>query len=428
MKTPFSVFLALRYLKPKRTFVSIITLISILGVTLGITVLIVVMSVMTGFSQELRKKVLGFDAHILVTSPSVIRDWRPLDDKIRATPGVLASAPYVQGPVLVEFHGKILTPQVRGIDFEREKAVTDLSKLIWIGDSNIQGDCAAIGTAMAAELEINLGDKLLIQSPRDMKAIIEALKEPDSGDQKKKTLEDIKELILPHEVTVTGIFESGRFVYDSSFVLVPVNVAQELYGLEDGLHGISVRTDDPDHADIVQKRLEKFLPPTLEAPTWMDRNKGQFEAIAMEGEVMFFILLFIVIVAAFGVMNTLITITVQKTREIGIMKALGASTSQIVWVFLAQGMIVGFFGNVTGLLLGLTCVHWRNEFKQALSVALGRPIFDPNVYQFYELPAKVVPHDVVVICASAFFICSLAALIPAFFAARLDPVVALRRE
>ena len=158
-------------------------------------------------------------------------------------------------------------------------------------------------------------------------------------------------------------------------------------------------------------------------------NRNIFDAIAMERNVMFFLLLFIVIVAAFGIMNTLITVTVQKTREIGIMKALGATTFQIVAVFLGQGMVVGLFGNITGLLLGITLVTYRNEFKDWLASRLGIQVFPADVYQFSKIPAEVVwwP-DVTFICVSAFVICSLAALIPAYFAARLDPVKALRRD
>jgi lipoprotein-releasing system permease protein len=160
----------------------------------------------------------------------------------------------------------------------------------------------------------------------------------------------------------------------------------------------------------------------------MDMNKDLFDAIRLERNVMFFLLLFIIIVAAFGIMNTLITVTVQKTREIGIMKALGASVGQIMWVFLAQGMVVGFFGNITGLALGMALVRWRNEFKDWLGHTLGIQIFPADVYQFSAIPAEVVPKDVAIICLSAFAICSLAALVPAWFAARLEPVKALRYE
>jgi lipoprotein-releasing system permease protein len=144
--------------------------------------------------------------------------------------------------------------------------------------------------------------------------------------------------------------------------------------------------------------------------------------------VMFFILMFIVIVAAFGIMNTLITVTVQKTREIGIMKALGATTSQIIWVFMMQGMVVGFFGNLTGLLLGIGCVRYRNEFRAWLSGVFHLKIFPADIYDFAAIPAQIVPRDVAIICISGFLICSLAAFLPAWFAARLDPVEALRYE
>ena len=143
---------------------------------------------------------------------------------------------------------------------------------------------------------------------------------------------------------------------------------------------------------------------------------------------MFFLLMFIVLVAAFGIMNTLITVTVQKTREIGVMKALGAQTHQIIGVFLAQGMVVGVFGTITGLALGILTVQYRNEFRQWLAEVLGIEVFSPSVYQFSEIPAQIIPSDVAIICISAFLICSLAALIPAWFAARLDPVKALRYD
>jgi len=153
-----------------------------------------------------------------------------------------------------------------------------------------------------------------------------------------------------------------------------------------------------------------------------------FEAIRLERNVMFFLLFFIVVVAAFGIMSTLITVTVQKRREIGIMKALGANIAQIVWVFLGQGMVVGFFGTLTGLGLGMTLIRYRNGVSHWLANTLHIEIFPREVYQFSSIPAEVIPRDVTLICLSAFLICSIAALIPAYFAARLDPVKALRFE
>ncbi len=428
MKTNFSLFLALRYLKPKRTFVSLITVISVLGVTLGITVLILVISVMTGFDHELRRKVLGFDAHLLVTSDTTLHDWRTLDAQIQKVPGVVATAPYVQGPVIAEFEHRRLTPQIRGIDLEREQKVTDIRSALKEGKFDLSGDSCVVGVEFARNLGLEVGDKLTVYSPGNVTNIIEALDKATKDPNDQTSLKDLKAMVIPAELTVTGIFESGRYVYDSEFVITPIYVAQELYGLGDELIGISVRATEPYQAEAVQNRLAEILPFPVRSLTWIDMNKQLFDAIRLEKNTMFFLLLFIVIVAAFGIMTTLITVTVQKTREIGIMKALGANSAQIVWVFLAQGMVVGFFGNVTGLGLGMALIRWRNEFKEFLARALHIEIFPPGIYQFSQIPAEVVPRDVVIICISAFVICSLAALIPAFFAARLDPVKALRFE
>ena len=421
----FSLFLALRYLKPKRTFLSVITLISILGVTLGITVLILVISVMTGFDRELREKVIGFDAHLVIGSQQLIEDWREVVDRALAVDGIEVAAPYVQGPVIVEHRNRRLAPKIRGIDPQLEQQVTDIKQFIVAGGLDLDGDSCVLGSALASELRVGVGDVVTVYSPGNLGRILDQLNAYEAGAADSQQL---RELVLPTELEVTGIFESGRYLYDSEFLLIPLFIGQELYALGGAVHGIALRTADPYQA----ARLKAELYPQLEFPlylaTWMDLNRQLFEAIRMERNVMFFLLMFIIVVAAFGIMNTLITVTVQKTRDIGVMKALGARTGQIIWVFLAQGMVVGLFGNVAGLALGMSLVRWRNEVSQWLAGVLGVEIFPKEVYQFSEIPAQVVPGDVAIICVSAFAVCSLAALIPAWFAARLDPVKALRYE
>jgi lipoprotein-releasing system permease protein len=430
LKLPFSLFLALRYLKPKRTFVSIITLISIIGVTLGVTVLILVISVMTGFDRELRQKVIDFDAHITVTTQDVLRDWRDLTVKLRNTEGVVATAPYVQGPVIVEFASRRLAPLIRGIDPEEQEGVIPLRKFIIAGELDLNGDNAVLGVELARKLSIGVGDKFTVYSPGNLGDILEGIKKLETQDrtQEQQAIDQLREVVLPKELTVTGIYETGHYLHDSEFLLVPVHVGQELYGLDDALHGIIVKTVDPYAADGIKQAIERHLQPPEFAQTWIDMNSQYFEAIRLERTVMFFLLFFIVIVAAFGIMNTLITVTVQKTREIGIMKAIGANIWQIVWVFLAQGMVVGLFGTLAGLGLGMTLIRYRNEFSQWLASTFGIEVFPRQVYQFSQIPAEVIPGDVAIICVGAFVICSIAALIPAYFAARLDPVKALRFE
>jgi lipoprotein-releasing system permease protein len=419
-----SFFLAARYLKPKRAFLSVITLISVLGVTLGITVLILVIAVMTGFQHELQRKVIGFEPHIVITQDGMLGSWQAIAKKVIGAAEIQAVAPFIQGPVIVEFNHRRLTPIMRGIDPEKE---AHLKNFIQEGSFDLHGDNALIGSEMASSLGLQVGDRIIVYSSHNINQILEEL-DRIKGKKERADLEVLKQLILPTELTVTGIFETGHYHYDSEFLIVPLHIGQELYGLGDDIHGIALWTRDADRAGLVQQVLRRELPESFSVTTWMDANKQLFDAIAMERHVMFFLLMFIVLVAAFGIMNTLITVTVQKTREIGILKALGARTAQIVGIFLIQGMVVGIIGVITGLALGMTLIRWRNEVSDLLSSMLGVDIFPRSIYQFSQIPAEVVPSDVALICISAFLICSVAALIPAWLAASLDPVKALRYE
>lgn len=429
-RMPFSLFLALRYLKPRRTFVSVITLISVLGVTLGIAVLIVVISVMKGFEVELQKKVLGFDAHILVTNHELMDDWRGARGVVEKTPGVVAAAPFVLGPVLAEFEGQRIAPKIRGVDPELEARVTDLPALMKNGEGrfDLEGDSAVVGVELARTLHLGIGDKLTVYSPRNLQAVAEELKKLEGSAANRDKVAELQSMLSPAVLKITGIFNTGRYVYDSEFVFVPLHIGQELYELGDAVHGLAVRTVDPYRAEEVKRALLTRLDPPLTALTWMDLNSVFFEAVRTERSTMFIILFVVLIVAAFSVMNTLITVTVQKTREIGIMKAIGADVGQIVRVFMAQGVVVGAFGMVTGLGLALGILALRNPFKHWMETTFHLELFPRAVYQFSEIPAKTQPIDVAVICLGAFLICSVAALIPAYIAARMDPVKALRFE
>ena len=428
IRLPFTYFLALRYLKPKRTFLSLITLISILGVVLGISVLIIVISVMTGFERELQRKIIGFDADVLISGNEVMNNWREILDHTKKTPGVVAAAPFAQGRVIVQFQNHRAVPWLRGIDPELEQSVANLKQFLVAGEFDLSGDNGVIGSELASTLGVTIGDTIEIYSPHDMGELQKALDNAEGKPDNHQELKRVRELILPMEITVTGMFNSGRYAYDSDYILVPLHIMQEAYSLGGGVHGIAVRTSDPFTADKVRDRLNRFIEPPFQAVTWIDQNRELFDAIRIERTTMFFVLIFVVIVAAFGIMSTLITSTVQKTREIGLMKALGAQMTQIMWIFLAQGMIVGFFGTLIGLSTGIALVQYRNEVRDFLAATLHVELFPAAVYQFSEIPAEIVPRDVFVICVSACLICSLAALIPAYFAARLDPVKALRFE
>ena len=431
---PFSYFIALRYLRPKRTFLSVITLISIIGVVLGISVLIIVISVMTGFERELERKVIGFEAHITISPEpnSFLSNWREAMKVAEKVPGVIGVTPTTLEPVIIEFRQSRMSVYVRGLDPSLgSDQVIDLKPAMIAGKYDLNGDKCVLGSELAGTLGIEVGDKLTLYSGGNPNHIIDLLKQAQDHPDNKESIQKAIDLVVPTELEVTGIYSTGRYLYDSSYVIAPLNVGQELYGLEDAVHFIMIRTSNPYSVDGITTQLNRELGqlnPPLHAVSWIDQNREYLDALQVERTTMFFILTFVVIVAAFGIMSTLITTTVQKTREIGVMKALGATMGQMLWAFLAQGTLVGFFGTLIGLGTGIFLVQYRNQVRDFLGSALHIQLFPASVYQFSAIPAEIVPHDVAVICISGFVICTVAALIPAFFAARLDPVKALRFE
>lgn len=405
---------------------------------LGIAVLIVVISVFTGFEREIEAKIIGFDATMMVNANGAgqdsgfIKNWRDLVRTIEGIPGVVAAAPAMQGRVIVESHVGGLnyraTPWIRGIEPSLANKVANFQSMIVDGKMDLDGDTCVVGSDVAVSLQISVGDTITLYSPGNLDNIINLLRETQNDPNKEENLQKAIDLLLPTELTVAGIFSSGRYLYDSDYVLVPLHIGQELYQLGDSVHFIGIKTSDPFAVTQVKQRLSTVLKPPLQATTWIDMNKEYLDAIRVERTTMFFVLLFIVVVAAFGIMSTLITTTVQKTRDIGVMKALGAKVSQILWIFLAQGMIIGFFGTLIGLGTGILAIQYRNQLRDFLSATFHIQLFPAQVYQFAEIPAQIVPRDVAVICCSGFLICTFVALIPAYFAARLDPVKALRFE
>ncbi|MBV9658072.1 MAG: ABC transporter permease, partial [Verrucomicrobia bacterium] len=267
MNRSFSLFLALRYLKPRRTFLSIITLISVLGVTLGIMVMIVVISVMSGFDLELKKKIVGFDAHIVIAKDGGILDeWRELLPKVKQTPEVEAAAPFVFGPVVAEIQkensGRRVAPKIRAVDPAAEMRISDIAQCVESGKFDLEGNSVVIGKELARSLGAEVGDKLTLYSPGNLNELMTKLDELEKkeGAAAKQEIADIKSVITPTEVTITGIFSSGRFLYDSEIIFVPLFLGQELYGLGDGVHGLAVRTVEPYRAGQVKNALEARLP------------------------------------------------------------------------------------------------------------------------------------------------------------------------
>ena len=330
MKLPFSLFLAFKYLKPKRSFISAVTVISMLGVTIGVAVLIVVLSVMTGFDEVWRDKILGFNAHIsIVQQGGIIRNPEYVLEKTAQMDGVKGVAPSLEGLVLIQVDDRVHTPILRGIDPAYESSVSRVPNSIVSGRFEVADDQIVVGSDLARRLNIRVGDTITVYAPQSFVA------------------ED--EIRLPEELTVSGIFHVGMYEYDVGFAFTSLETARALYDVELGVHSVQVMLDDPMMAAVAAQQIRETLGRGYFPRTWMEMHSQIFAALHVEKNMMFFLLAFVALVAAFSITNTLITLTVQKTREIGLLKSLGFGNGGITGIFFWMGLVQGVVGNALGV-------------------------------------------------------------------------------
>ena len=419
---PSELALALRYLRPKRTFVSVITLISVVGVMLGVAVLIIAISVMSGFDQEWHERILGFNAHLKVLKPdSQMEDYALASAVVTSNRHVKGVAPFVMGRVMIKTQPQTGSPQIeapvmRGIDPKAEQKVSNLPRSVIYGKFDVSGNGLLVGRELAHSLGLKVGDRLAVYSPANLQKMEEGMR------QKREVA------ILPDDYEIRGIFDVGFADYNASVIVTSLENAQELYGLDDAVHGLLVLLDDPFKVNAVRQELEPLLGRQFELRSWMEEYSEIFSALVVEKNMIRFLLFFIVIVAAFGITSSQITFVVQKTREIGMLKALGATNAQVMCLFLSQSVVVGALGVSTGLGLGLLALAYRNEFLGLMNRVAGFQLLPPNIYKLYELPVLILGSDLVVICGGSLVICLLAGVVPAWIAGRLNPVEALRHE
>ena len=405
----FPLFLALKYLKPKRSVASVITCVSVLGVMLGVAVVIVVRSVMTGFGDIWEEKILDFKPHIslLPRQGNVIAGEEAIAGRLRLIPGVTCVTPEIDTRVLLSHGGRVLAPVLLGVDGD------DFTRAYRIGAPragtfDLDGDSIVLGANAARTLGVWVGDEVTVYSP--------------------KTLVARDEVFLPVKWKVAGIFSCGQHDYDSGYAVASLANLRDLMGMEEGVFAVHVKTDCPTTGgferilEVVRRETGNALRPV----TWREADREIFNALAVEKNMTALLLSLISLVAVFCVMNTLLVLTVQKTPEIGLLKAIGFGRLEIMKVFMVHGMIQCGLGIVLGLLASWAVLANLQRLVELLA-RMGVEVFPASVYGLAAIPHRLIVSDIFWVVGLVFVFGLLASFIPALCASLKDPVRALNQ-
>jgi lipoprotein-releasing system permease protein len=414
MFSAFERMVALRYLRARRRegFISVIAGFSLLGIMLGVATLIIVMSVMNGFREELLSRILGVGGHITIAAASgPLKDYDTIVDHVRRVSGVTSASPLVEGQVMATFRGNASGAVVHGVrpdDLAKENLI---AKNIKEGSfANFKGlDTVLIGSRMAQQYGIFIGDTISLISP-------------------KGNVTAFGTVPRTRAFKVVGVFEIGMYEYDSHFIYMPLDAAQSFFQLDNAVTTVEVRLSNPDTAPAMRHTIADAAGGMVRVGDWQQANSSFFTAIQVERNVMFLILTLIIVVAAFNVISGLIMLVKDKGRDIAILRTMGATRGMIMRIFLLVGASVGVVGTVLGFALGLVFCENIEHIRQLIQKLTGTNLFSPEVYFLSQLPAKVDPHEVVTVVVMSLGLSLLATLYPSWRAARLDPVEALRYE
>jgi len=419
---PFELFIGLRYLKAKRksTFISIITFISTAGVTLGVMALIVVLAVMTGFEADLKEKILGTNAHIVVIrSGAPMENYLPVMEKLKGFKGVEAATPFIYNQVMLSSGKNVSGVVLRGIDVATDRQVTRLSKSVVEGGlDQLEPKMAAgadplpgllVGKELAKHLNLFLGDKVNVISPMG-------------------NITPLGMMPRMKPFRIVGIFNTGMFEYDSTLAYVSLGQAQSFFDLGDTVTGIQLKVADVYNTGELSQTINREMGSGFYARDWMQMNKNILFALKTEKIVMFIILTLIVLVAAFGIASTLFMVVMEKTRDIAILKSMGATGSSIMKIFVLEGLIIGIIGTILGVASGLLVALNLEPIINVIQRVTGQNFFSKEIYYLDHFPSLVVRSDVILISVTAILISFLATLYPAWQASRMLPAEALRYE
>ncbi|MBS0630345.1 MAG: ABC transporter permease [Verrucomicrobia bacterium] len=410
---PWYLYLALKQLFPSGRKFPFFTVISMLGVALGVMLLVVATSVMGGFGYQIRQMIVDTQGEVQLRDRGFIEDVGALQKKVAQVPGVVATTPFAEGVVMLQCDRKPAFPVIQGVDLDSVTKVIPLDRYIRVGNlSDLDDDSIILSSKLALSIGARIGSKVEVYSP----LLLERMKND--------------EVLLPRQLTVVGIFEIGHQQLDSSVVLVTLRLMQDLYGLGHAVHGVNVKIAEGADPDRVAGAINRSMgaQSTVQAKSWIDANEDFLFVLQLEKNMIFFLLTFIIIVAAFSVMSSLLISVVRKTREIGLLGALGGKPRHVAACFCFQGFLIGLGGTVGGLAMGFGALALRNDAIRIFTQLTGSEEVLARFYQFSQLPSHPVRGDIIMIIVCSIVISTLAGLIPAWRAARLKPVEALRSE
>ena len=426
-----TLFLARRYLRAKRSFVSVITVISILGVAVGVLMMIVVSSVMKGFEGEFRKVLIGSEPHILLHS----QDKKPTDaqsvadvlTKVCRQPGVLAASSYVSGVMYAEHDGMQSGMDVLGLPEDGAKFyMAKIAKHKLEGSLELTPGGVVCADYVSGQLNAHPGDTISVYSSSNVTSAVKRFRIASDEQDETQRHEAYREIKLhPKEIKLLG---STRGESAGTYGYVALETAQQIFGFGDQVSGVLIELKQPGEVKEVIKRFTAagVVPSTWSASLWTDAGDARLAAMSNERVMMWIVLLIIAVVAAFSVMNTTITVTTQKRREIGVLTALGSRQSQIIGIFVSQAAVVGMLGTLLGLGLSGLVLRYRDDIRMGIAVLSGGSANADSGMFLATIPAQIEPWFIVFTCLGSITFCLLAALPPAWLASRVDPAVALR--
>ncbi|MBB5034747.1 FtsX-like permease family protein [Prosthecobacter vanneervenii] len=426
-----TLFLARRYLRARRSFVSVITIISILGVAVGVLMMIVVSSVMKGFEGEFRKVLIGSEPHILLhpqdKKPADARSTAEILAKVRAQPEVLAASSYISSVMYAEHDGMQSGMDVLGLPQDGAKFyMAKISRHKLEGSLDLTPGGLVCADYVAGQLNAHPGDRISVYASSNVTSAVKRFRiASDEQDETKRhaAYEQIK--LHPKEISVQG---TTRTESAGAYGYVTLETAQQIFGFGDQVSGVLIELKRPDEVKDVITRFTAagLIPAGWSASLWTDAGDARLAAMSNERVMMWIVLLIIAVVAAFSVMNTTITVTTQKRREIGVLTALGSRQGQIIGIFVSQAAFVGTLGTLLGLVLSGLVLRFRDDIRMGIAVLSGGSTNADSGMFLATIPAQIEPWFIAVTCLGSITLCLLAALPPAWLAARVDPAVALR--